>query len=116
MYSEAIAEFRKAATLSTSSEIQGSLGHAYAVSGSRDEAEKLLAELKDLSLQKYVSPYDIALIYIGLGQMDRAFEWLQKAYQMRTGLIVYLKVNPEFDSLHSDPRYTELVRKIGFPQ
>ncbi len=115
MYAQAIDEFRRAGTLFTSSEITGSLGHAYALSGNKDEALKLLGELKELSKHRYVSSYYLALIYIGLGEKDRAFESLETAYAERSDLWVFVKVDPELDPLRSDPRYQDLVRRIGVP-
>jgi hypothetical protein len=74
-----------------------------------------LDELKALSNRRYVSPYSIALIYAGLGEKDQAFAWLEKAYEDRSSLMVYLKVEPMLDSLRSDTRFAELVRRIGLP-
>ena len=91
------------------------LGHAYALAGKRDEALKVLDELKELSKEKRVSPGDMALLYTGLGQREQALEWLEKAYEERCGDLAYLKVDPRFDSLRSDPRFQNLLRRIGLP-
>jgi hypothetical protein len=66
-----------------------------------------------MSKQKYVSPYDLAIIYTGLGEKDRAIEQLNKAYEGRSGWIIHLKVEPLFDPLRSDPRFADLVRQMG---
>jgi hypothetical protein len=75
----------------------------------------LIEELKQLSKKQYVSPYDIATIYAGLGEKDRALEWLQKAYQDRDGWLTQLKVDPIFDALRSDQRFQDLMRQVGLP-
>ena len=71
----------------------------------------LLGELKVLATQRYVSPVDIAVIYVGLGDRNTAFQWLEKAYQQRTMRIQQLS-EPLFDSLRSDPRYMQLMRRL----
>ena len=90
-----------------------SLSHAYAVAGKRGEALKLLAELHEQSKRKYVSPYGIAIGYTALGEQDQVFEWLEKAFAERAGWLVLLKVEPRFDSLRADHRFTDLVQRIG---
>ena len=115
-YEEAIAEFQEAITLSGSPQDQesiGDLGYSYAVSGRKAEAMKVVSELRELSKGKYISPYHIALIYVGLGQKNQAFEWLNKAIKEPGLFLVHLKVDPRFDSLRSDPRFTTLLKKMG---
>lgn len=114
---EAIAEFQKAKQIEAAiPEIHAALGHAYAISGDRKEAEKVLEELKERSTRSYVSPYNIAIVYAGLGEKDEAFKWLEKAYQERPFYLVWLKVDPQLDGLRADPRFSDLLRKVGFPQ
>ncbi len=114
MFKEAIVEFQEAITYSGgNSTILASLGHAYAVAGKRDNAMKVLGKLKELSKRKYVSSYDIAEIYIGIGEKDRAFEWLKNAYEEGARALVFLKVEPRLDSLRSDPRFTALLKKMN---
>jgi DNA-binding winged helix-turn-helix (wHTH) protein/TolB-like protein/Tfp pilus assembly protein PilF len=114
MYQEALTELEKARRLlGGSAEVLALIGYTYAVSGSRVEAQNVLVELQGLSKQRYVSPYHIAMVHAGLGERDAAFLWLDKAYSDREGRLTILKFAPEFDSLHSDPRYAELVRRIG---
>ncbi len=114
MHEEAITEAQKAASLSRGSTImKAQLGYTFAVAGRRDEAENILSELKALAAQRYVSPYDIALIYVGLGNKEQAFAWLEKAYQERARRLWALKVNPSWDMLRSDPRFADLLRRIG---
>jgi tetratricopeptide (TPR) repeat protein len=111
MYKEAIAEFQNARSSEDNLSILGALGHVYAVSGNRVEAEKTIKELKELS-ERYVAPYHIAIIYAGLQKKDEAFQWLEEAYQSRDEWLLYLKIDPRLDSLRSDPRFEGLLRRI----
>ena len=117
MYREAIVEFQQAANNSNRAPLAiVSLGYAYAVSGNKVEAHRVLAELKDLSQRRYVSPYSMATIYVGLGEKEQAFQWLQKANDERNTELVFLKVDPRLDPLRDDPRFHELVKGVGIPQ
>jgi len=113
-HAEAIDEAQQAALLTPEwSATSATLGYAYAVSGKRDAALKLLDELTALSQWKDVSYYK-ASIYAGLGQKEQALEWLEKAYDERSDLLVYLKVDPIFDSrLRSEPRFGKLLQRMG---
>jgi tetratricopeptide (TPR) repeat protein len=116
MYDQAITAYQKARDLSADDpHIISLVGHAYALAGRREKALEALDNLEELSNRRYVSPYSIALIYTGLGEKDQAFAWLEKAYDDRSGLMVYLKVEPMLDSLRSDTRFAELVHRIGLP-
>ena len=112
---KAISEFEEAVRLSGGdSSYQGALGHAYAVAGNVEEAQKILDLLKKRSRRQYVPAYAIALIYAGLRDKDQAFEWLDKAYNDRSASMALLKVDPALNSLHSDARFTELARRVKF--
>jgi len=114
MFENAIAELQQAVTLSGDNSIFiGTLGYAYARSGRKDDARKVIGDLKELSKRQYVQPYHFALIYMGLGENDRAFAWLEKAYEERSTRLIWLAVIPEWDGLRSDPRFTDLLRRIG---
>src|SRR5258708_23639597 len=116
MYAEAVAEYQKAISLTErTSNILGYLGHSYGASGKRNEAVKILNEMKEMSRQKYVPPYDLAILYTGLGEKDKALEQLNRAYDDRAGWVIYLKVEPLFDPLRDDPRFQDLLHR-GFPQ
>jgi DNA-binding winged helix-turn-helix (wHTH) protein/tetratricopeptide (TPR) repeat protein len=116
MYKEAIAEFKMAVTISGEDlRIVALLAHAYALLGQRDKARRMLAELKEQSKRSYISPYNIAIIYVALGEKDKACEWLEKAYDERSLWMVFLKVDPRLDSLRSDPRFADMLRRVGFP-
>ena len=113
----AIAECQKAReTETTIPWPSAELAHAYAASGRKREAEEILKQLKDRSKQSYVPAYNFAEIYVGLGDKEQALAFLEKAYADRSMLLTFLKVDPEFDSLRSDPRFKDLVRRVGLPQ
>jgi eukaryotic-like serine/threonine-protein kinase len=112
-YEDAIAEYKQVFSLTGhTSQNLGELGHAYAVSGKRAEALKLLKELEEMSARQYVSPLDFAFIYTGLGDKEQAFAYLEKSYQERTTWLMWLKVDPRFDPLRSDPRFADLLRRM----
>jgi tetratricopeptide (TPR) repeat protein len=115
---EAIPEYRKAIELSDGDQDPtAALAHAYASTGRRAEAEKILRDLQRQAKTSYVSPYMIATIYAGLGAKDRAFEFLEKAYKERSSDISYfIKADLRIDNLRSDPRFQDLLRRVGLPQ
>jgi tetratricopeptide (TPR) repeat protein len=115
-YSTGIEELEKAKAMEPTPQLIGMLGYAYAKSGRKDEARKLLAELKEQSKVRYVASYWSAMIYVGLDEKDQAFAWLEKAYQERSWWLVWIKMDPMVDSLRSDSRFIDLMRRIGFPQ
>jgi eukaryotic-like serine/threonine-protein kinase len=114
-FPEAIAALKQALSLEGPTEVWASLGHAYALSGKREEAQKVIEHLRELSVHEYVAPYNIAVIYAGLGETDEAFAWLNRAYQERSYLLTYLTVDERLDKLNSDPRFDELVHRVGLP-
>lgn len=99
--------------LARSTEIRGELGSAYAAAGRTADARRVLAELNSLARTRYVSPYFAATIHAGLGDADAAFQWLEQAYADRSDLLVYLNLEPRLNSLRRDPRFTDLVRRVG---
>jgi tetratricopeptide (TPR) repeat protein len=114
MFPEAIAELTIVAKLNRNNdESLGSLGHAYASSGDTVHAEQLLKELKDRARERYVSPYAIALIYVGLGEKDEALVWLQRSLDDRIGVMHDLKLAPRLDPVRNDPRFLELQHRAG---
>jgi serine/threonine protein kinase/TolB-like protein/lipoprotein NlpI len=93
------------------------LGNVFAVSGEKTKARNELAQLISLrSTETYVPAYYLGAICVGLGKKDAAFQWLDRAYQERSEVLVDLKVEPYMDSLRSDPRYADLLRRVGLPQ
>ena len=93
----------------------GFLGYCHAMAGRRAEAESLKNILQDVSRRKYVSPYGIIIICVALGQIDQAMELFEQLYAERNDWLVWLKVSPKLKHLHSDPRFRDLLRRIGFP-
>jgi tetratricopeptide (TPR) repeat protein len=107
---------QKAAELSHSSPLTiSALAHAEALSGNHAGANKLLTQLEALSKKQYVSPYYIAVVYLGLGKNDVAMNWLEKAYTDRSNGLVFLKVEPELDPLRTNPRFVALQNRLKFP-
>jgi adenylate cyclase len=114
MYKESIEALQKAVDLSQGHlAIVAGLGRAYALAGRRDEAQNILKQVVHLSTQNYISSYDIAMLYTALSNLDQAFYFLNKAHRERYFELIGLNVEPGFDSLHADPRFTELMKKIG---
>jgi TolB-like protein/tetratricopeptide (TPR) repeat protein len=106
---KAITEFQKAYELEKNNVVLGFLGHAYAMAGNREAAQKILDGMEVLSRRVYVPPYNIALIYAALGEGDNAFEWFEKAYVAQNEWLNWLKTAPEVDTLRADPRFRELL-------
>jgi hypothetical protein len=88
----------------------------YAQSGKKEEAQRSLRELHEISKKQYISPIAFAGIYVLLGEKDQAFEWLEKGYQERSTRLEFLKAEPKFDPLRDDPRFKDLLRRVGLPQ
>jgi eukaryotic-like serine/threonine-protein kinase len=115
-FPEAIETNKRGLALEGNTELWAGLGHAYAVSGNKAKAQKVLEQLKQLSAKRYVAPYNVAVIYAGLGENDEAFRWLQRAYDERSYVLAeYLNTDSRLDDLRSDPRFGELRRAIGLP-
>jgi DNA-binding winged helix-turn-helix (wHTH) protein/TolB-like protein/Flp pilus assembly protein TadD len=113
MYREAIDEFQKGVKVSGSPLMLALLGHAYAASGQKDNAQQVLNELNDLQGRRYVSSYTVAAIYAGLGNKDQTFKWLEKAYEERDVWLMNLKVDPVFARMRSDKRFPDLLARAG---
>jgi len=113
-YEEALLELQKSKDLLRENVgVEADIGYCYAVLGSGRKAKTVIDDLAELSRRRYVSSYLTALIYAGLGEKDLAFEWLEKAYEERSDLLVYLKVEPRLDSLRSDPHFSDLLHRMG---
>ncbi len=113
MYKEAVAEWQRVLTFSGNPELAASLGADFAATGYKGVLENWLEGLKELSNRGHVSLYGIALTYARLGQTEQAFAWLEKAYEERDSRLISLKVDPMFDDLRSDPRFQNLIRRVG---
>ena len=115
-YAEAITEMQRANIVGESPLYKYGLGYAYAAAGNKTRARAIIEELKQESHTTYMPAYFIAAIYGELAEKDRAFVWLQRAYDERDPQITYLLLDPFMDPLRSDPRFNDLVRKVGLPQ
>jgi TolB-like protein len=116
-YDEALASALKAREFSVgNTEAISLVGQSYGEMGRRADAEKILAELQALNARKFVPPYNIATVYLGLGQMEATLEWLERAYDVRDVHMIFLKVEPKWDPLRSNPRFESLLRRVGLAQ
>jgi len=114
---EAISEYQKSVELEGDQDPAAALAHAYAATGRKEVAKKILREWQHQSESRYISPYMIATVYASLGEKDKAFEYLEKAYQERSSDLPYfLRADLRMDSLRSDPRFQDLLRRMNFPQ
>jgi eukaryotic-like serine/threonine-protein kinase len=112
-YNDAIREFEKFIELSGDKSMKAWVGREYAISGLRTQALKIGDEMMDMSKREQVSPYAIATLYATLGDKERAFELLERVYQERSYYVVFLNVDPALDSLRSDPRFANLLQRVG---
>ncbi|MBV9742188.1 MAG: tetratricopeptide repeat protein [Acidobacteriia bacterium] len=113
-FEESAAAFERALQLSPHTpRMRAALGRTLALSGKHNEARHILSELLDLSKKRYVSPFEFASMHFALGERDEGFEWLAKAYQDRCFELIVIKVDPRFDALRNDPRFTRLAAQLG---
>ncbi|MEY2546310.1 MAG: hypothetical protein QOG48_1427 [Verrucomicrobiota bacterium] len=114
---EAIAEFQKAVELNNDAYSIAMLGQAYARNGQREDAQKILARLTSEAKSRYIAPYAWALLYVGLGEKERALTELERAYQTGDNNYLFvIKVDPILDELRSEPRFNALVQKVIGPK
>ena len=114
LFSEAIAECQKVRQWNDDSYLVALVGNAYGASGKRDEALKTIEQMREISKQNYVPAYNFAIVYAALGDKDKAFAELEKSYQDRANEMIFLSIDPLLNSLRDDPRFPELLRKVGF--
>jgi serine/threonine protein kinase/Tfp pilus assembly protein PilF len=112
---EGIEELQKAVTFSPGDDEDATLGYAYALAGKEGDAQAVINNLIKQSRGRYLSPYYVALVYVGLGKKDQAFEWLEEAYKQRARELPWMRVDPMFDSLRSDPRFRDLLSRMNLP-
>jgi tetratricopeptide (TPR) repeat protein len=116
MFDEAIIELQKAVATSEGRPwFKAGLGFAYGLSGEANKALEILDEMKKPPSQQYVSPFDLASVFLGLGETERALDELTAAYEDGTYITLFLKVDPQFDPLRGDPRYQDLLRRMNLP-
>jgi serine/threonine-protein kinase len=114
-YSKAIEEISMAAKMESQPIWTAYLGYAYAMNGQREKALEVLDGLNQLASRRFVSPFCQALVYLGLHENSQAIDWLEKAYEGGSPWLGWLKVEPMFDPLRSDPRFQALYKKMNFP-
>src|SRR5881392_3381628 len=112
----AIAEFQRSKIVVTGAWYQGLLGYAYAISGDRLKAEQMLRELEQMAKRQYVSTTAFADIHLGLGEKEKALDWLEKSYQDQESACWYLTVDPIYDSVRNEPRFQALLKKVRLDQ
>ena len=112
---EALAAADKGPQVNQSPLVLAMSGGVYAQVGEKEKARRVLATLADITKRRYVCPYEVGDVHIGIGDNDEAFRWLEKGFRDRSACMPFTKVDPRLDPLRSDPRYADLVRRIGFP-
>lgn len=118
-YNDALAQYAKIPKLTSPSDaavLAGGLGFIYARAGKRQQALELISQFKSAAATHYVDAYMVAAIYAGLSDKDRALEWLNKGVAQRSANMVFVKIDPFFEDLHADPRFSDLVRRMGLPE
>lgn len=113
MQRDAVAEWQRALTLSGNPELAASIGEDYAQTGYKGVLSNWLEALKELAKRQYVSPYGIAQVYARLGDKEQAFVWLDKAVEVRDSRVVTVAVDPVFESWRSDPRFAQILTRVG---
>jgi tetratricopeptide (TPR) repeat protein len=113
-YDLALAEMEKAAK-NRGVNALASLGHLYGIMGRKDKAEGILVDLQTRARHENVSGYQIALVHLGLNRKAPALESLEGAYREHSTLLSYLKMDPRLDPLRGDPKFAELLRRVGLP-
>ena len=115
-YEQAINEGEKAVKLASGSPLmRAALAHTFGTAGRTKEALQILDDLTNLAKQKYVAPYFFAGIHIGLGDNDRAIEYLERSYEEHSHWLIYLHMDPSMDGLRGNPRFQDLLRRVGLP-
>lgn len=95
--------------------MRAALAHTFGTAGRNKEALQILDELTELGKQKYVAPYFFAGIYVGLGENERAIEYLEQSYEEHSHWLIYLHIDPSMDALRDNPRFQDLLRRVGLP-
>ena len=110
---DAIAEFQRSKIMMTGAWYQGLLGYAYAISGDRSKAEQIRRELEEMAKRQYVNSTAFAHIRLGLGEKEKALDWLEKSFQDRESACWYLKVDPIYDRVRNEPRFQAILKNVG---
>jgi tetratricopeptide (TPR) repeat protein len=113
-YAEALEAMRRAQEpLKGNTALVADIGHVYAASGDKQAALKVLDQLNESSRRTYVSPFELAVMYVGVGRKNEALQWLEKAYADRSDLLIYLNVDPRLDNIRSNPQFVDLAHRVG---
>ncbi len=116
MYTQSIEEYKKTLLASPGWPVAlAALGNVYGIMGDKEKAREILDTMIVLGKTKFVTSYGVALIYAGIGETDKAFEWINKAYDERSNWLVWLKSDPRWSPISSDKRFAELVHRVGLP-
>jgi tetratricopeptide (TPR) repeat protein len=115
LFEHAIAAFEKGATITRDSVSIALLAEVYGLSGQHDRARTLMEELEERNKREYVLPTAMAWAYTGLGQVDVAFSWLEKAFEAHTSTLLFLRAGPMFDPLRTDTRFVNLLNRLHLP-
>lgn len=113
MYEEALSYFEKARQVEDTPELKAFEARTQALTGNKEQAKATIEELKVIAQKRYVSPFYLAVIYVGLGEKDEAFVWLEKAYQDKSWWMATLRSNPQLDNLRADSRFQDLLRRVN---
>ena len=116
MYGEAIEQMQACQNISNDRDSVGWIGYIHGLKGEHDAAQELLRELEDISRERYIPPYCFAIIYLGLGEVDEAFKWLEKAAREHDYWMIFIHVDPDLDRLRGDPRFDKLIELVGIPK
>jgi tetratricopeptide (TPR) repeat protein len=117
MLEEAIAVYQRGLELGPGDLVlKADLAIAYGVAGKKDEAQKMLAEFEEKARREYVAPYALAMAHMAVGDLDGTFAWLDKMYEERAPWLIWMNEHPRYDRLRGDPRFQQLLRKIGFTE
>jgi tetratricopeptide (TPR) repeat protein len=112
----AIAEGEKGVTLSGGSPLlRAALAQTFGTARRKEEAIQILNDLRKLEKKRYVASYFFAGIHVSLGEDDRAIEYLEKSYEEHSHWLIYLHIDPSMDALRSNPRFQDLLRRVGLP-
>lgn len=115
-WDEGIAEFEKVVAAEPIQQTLALLGHCYGAAGMRDKAFEMLRRLDQMAVEKYISPYQRALIYVGLGEKEQALTELEKAFEENSIWLIWMNVDIQLESLRDEPRFKDLMAKLNFPK
>jgi hypothetical protein len=117
MHQEAVAAYERGIELESGDlYLKADLAIAYGAAGKNAQAQMILEEFEEKARREYVSPYALAMAHMAVGDLDGTFAWLDKMYEERTPWLIWMNEHPRYDRLRGDPRFQQLLRKIGFKE